>query len=214
MAEIYLGGATLVLMERSRWGRARGGGWEGPFRWGLPRGPPTLHPPLRRRCETARAFVPGCPTSCEGWSGAPCRAWGRCIVVGRERTARTFQPTTSSTSPRVVRAYRTVCGHTHVAWLTTPLRTQTDAPVRRADPRGTLLGIRYESVTDQGHVAVLLGEGPDARLLQSIAMSGPGGPRATTPGVNELYTLRECYAKFGCCKFEYALPPEEWLLAM
>jgi hypothetical protein len=108
----------------------------------------------------------------------------------------------------------TVCGHTHVAWLTTPLRTQTDAPVRRADPRGTLLGIRYESVTDQGHVAVLLGEGPDARLLQSIAMSGPGGPRATTPGVNELYTLRECYAKFGCCKFEYALPPEEWLLAM
>lgn len=83
-------------------------------------------------------------------------------------------------------------------------------------PRGTLLGIRYRSVASQGHVAILLGRAGESAanrtVLQSIAMSGPGGPHSTIPGVNELYTLADCNRRFEFCRFEYALPPSAWLL--
>ena len=77
-------------------------------------------------------------------------------------------------------------------------------------PEGTLLGIKYKSVADQGHVAVLL---KGMVVLQSFAQAGSGhGVASETPGVNEHYTLAECHAKFEFCRFEYHLPPERWLL--
>ena len=78
--------------------------------------------------------------------------------------------------------------------------------------RGTLLGKRYHSVSNQGHVAVLLGSGPDARLLQSYANSGPKGADPTHPGVNSNLTLAECNARLEFCRFDYAVAPGDWLL--
>jgi hypothetical protein len=78
--------------------------------------------------------------------------------------------------------------------------------------RGTLLGIRYHSVSNQGHVAVLLGAGPGGLLLQSFANSGPHGADPTHPGVNTNFTLAECNARYEFCRFDYAVAPADWLL--
>jgi hypothetical protein len=89
--------------------------------------------------------------------------------------------------------------------------------VHKSYPRGTLLGRRYKSVSDQGHVAVLLGEGPDAPLLQSYVQPGPDCPsepcNKTTPGVGSNLTLQQAYSSLSFCKFEYAVLPQDWLIA-
>ena len=51
-------------------------------------------------------------------------------------------------------------------------------------PRGTLLGRPYSSVHDQGHVAVLLGRGADAPLLQSYSDCKVEPCPIVVPGVN------------------------------
>merc|ERR1711865_1333147 len=43
-------------------------------------------------------------------------------------------------------------------------------------PRGTLLGRPYVSVSDQGHTAVMLGQGPNGKVLQSYVKPGPDCP--------------------------------------
>ena len=82
--------------------------------------------------------------------------------------------------------------------------------------RGTLLGMKYRGVSDQGHVAVLLGDGPDAALLQSFAAC-PGGvepcPQITYPGLNANLTLAQAHNSLPFCKFTYMVAPEDWLLA-
>lgn len=86
-------------------------------------------------------------------------------------------------------------------------------------PPGTLLGRPYYGVHDQGHVAVLLGEGKTAKLLQSYVQPGPGCPpgvepcNKTTPGVDSSYTLEEAVVKLPWfCNFTYALLPDDWLI--
>jgi len=54
--------------------------------------------------------------------------------------------------------------------------------------RGDAVFRPYDSVVDQGHVAIALG-GADDRVLQSFANS----PEVTTPGVNCDFTLRESH---------------------
>ena len=80
--------------------------------------------------------------------------------------------------------------------------------------RGTLLGRRYRGVHDQGHVAVLLGDGADAPLLQSYSdcPTEAQGCTIVTPGVTANWTLREAVDKLFFARFEYAIAPEHWLL--
>ena len=80
-------------------------------------------------------------------------------------------------------------------------------------PRGTLLGRKYRGVHEQGHVAVLLGVGADAPLLQSYSDCPTEPCPIVTPGVNANLTLREAHDKLPFCKFEYAVRPEDWLKA-
>jgi len=82
--------------------------------------------------------------------------------------------------------------------------------------RGTLLGRPYSSVHDQGHVAVLLGEGKDGKLLQSYVQPGPDCPsepcKKVIPGVSANLTLEEAYQSLSFCNFTYAIAPEDWLV--
>ena len=55
--------------------------------------------------------------------------------------------------------------------------------------RGDLLLRRYRNVEDQGHVAVALGDGADARLLQSYWSHGDG-----LPGLNKQITVSTSHA--------------------
>jgi hypothetical protein len=55
--------------------------------------------------------------------------------------------------------------------------------------RGDLLLRRFRNVEDQGHVAVALGDGADALLLQSYWSHGDG-----LPGLNKLITVRTSHA--------------------
>jgi hypothetical protein len=58
--------------------------------------------------------------------------------------------------------------------------------------RGDLLLRRFRNASaDQGHVAVSLGDGPDAPLLQSFASNGEG-----FPGLNNRVTVRSSHAGF------------------
>jgi hypothetical protein len=57
--------------------------------------------------------------------------------------------------------------------------------------RGDLLLRRYRNVEDQGHVAVALGDGADALLLQSYWSHGDG-----LPGLNKLITVRTSHAGY------------------
>ena len=78
-------------------------------------------------------------------------------------------------------------------------------PFRLGDlRRGDLLFRRYRSVQDQGHGAVALGPGPDAKVLQSFATSFGN----THPGCNSRYTARESH---GNGFYEYRLPAKAWL---
>ena len=76
--------------------------------------------------------------------------------------------------------------------------------------------MKYEGVADQGHVAVLLGEGRDAALLQSYAVCPPGVPEPclghTEPGLNSNLTLQQAHDTLPFCKFTYMVAPEDWLL--
>lgn len=74
--------------------------------------------------------------------------------------------------------------------------------IEKSYPRGTLLGRPYRNVQDQGHTAVLLGDGPTSLLLQA---SG-------TPGVNTDLTLLQAYESLPFCDFTYAVLPENWLI--
>eukprot|EP01012_Entosiphon_sulcatum_P008882 TRINITY_DN1488_c0_g1_i1.p1 TRINITY_DN1488_c0_g1~~TRINITY_DN1488_c0_g1_i1.p1 ORF type:complete len:205 (-),score=3.92 TRINITY_DN1488_c0_g1_i1:51-629(-) len=69
-------------------------------------------------------------------------------------------------------------------------------------PRGTLLGRYYKSVSDQGHVAVLLQSSLQGLILQSTASKYLG----TTPGVTNKTKVssRATY-------FQYAVLPQKWL---
>ena len=73
--------------------------------------------------------------------------------------------------------------------------------------RGTLLGRPYRSVSDQGHVAILLGTGRSAALLQSFSYQYPSG----RPGVTTHLTLEEMYLKYSFGRFTYAIAPEDWI---
>jgi hypothetical protein len=75
----------------------------------------------------------------------------------------------------------------------------------------TLLGMKYHSVASQGHVAVMLGPGKAAMLLQSTANSGPGGRDPTHPGVHDNVSLEDCFRTEEYCKFEYAVLPQHWI---
>ena len=81
----------------------------------------------------------------------------------------------------------------------------------RAYPRGTLLGRPYRSVSDQGHVAVLLGEGRTAPLLQSYSDCAVEPCPITTPGVTSNLTLEEAVRTLSFCQFTYAVAPEDWI---
>jgi len=80
--------------------------------------------------------------------------------------------------------------------------------------RGTLVGRRYAGVHDQGHVAVLLGDGADAPLLQSYSdcATEAQGCTLVTPGVTVNWTLREAVQQQFFAHFQYAIAPEDWLL--
>lgn len=71
----------------------------------------------------------------------------------------------------------------------------------RSYPAGTLLGRRYRDTYDQGHVAVVLGNG---RVLQSFAWTR-GGSR---PGVNATYTVAQSH---DGGYYHYAVLPQHWL---
>jgi cell wall-associated NlpC family hydrolase len=73
--------------------------------------------------------------------------------------------------------------------------------VTQTYPAGTLIGRRYRSMRDQGHVAVVLGNG---RVLQSFATKRGD----TAPGVNDTYTVQESH---GAGYYEYAVLPQYWL---
>lgn len=68
-------------------------------------------------------------------------------------------------------------------------------------PAGTLIGRYYRDTYDQGHVAVVLGNG---RVLQSFANFRGGA----YPGVNTTYTVAQSHAGYF---YEYAVLPEDWL---
>jgi cell wall-associated NlpC family hydrolase len=68
-------------------------------------------------------------------------------------------------------------------------------------PAGTLIGRYFRDSVDQGHVAVVLGNG---RVLQSFAFTYGG----TLPGVNATYTVAESH---GDGYYEYAVLPQDWL---
>eukprot|EP01012_Entosiphon_sulcatum_P050637 TRINITY_DN6952_c0_g1_i1.p1 TRINITY_DN6952_c0_g1~~TRINITY_DN6952_c0_g1_i1.p1 ORF type:complete len:191 (+),score=24.17 TRINITY_DN6952_c0_g1_i1:48-620(+) len=71
-------------------------------------------------------------------------------------------------------------------------------------PRGTLLGRYYRSVSDQGHVAVVVSPGRNGVILQSSASAY----LATSPGINNKTTL---YKANTGNYFEYAVLPGSWL---
>jgi hypothetical protein len=89
--------------------------------------------------------------------------------------------------------------------------------INKKYPRGTLLGRPYSGIHDQGHVAVLLGEGRNAQLLQSYVQPGPDCPsepcKKVIPGVSANLTLEQAYNSLSFCKFTYAIEPEHWLIA-
>ena len=80
--------------------------------------------------------------------------------------------------------------------------------------RGTLLGRKYTGVHDQGHVAVLLGEGADAKILQSYSncATEARGCTSVVPGVTANWTLRQATQQLFFARFTYAVAPEDWLL--
>ena len=80
-----------------------------------------------------------------------------------------------------------------------------------AYPRGTLLGVRYHSTREQGHVAIVLEPGPDGKILQSYSDCKVEPCPLTTPGVVANWTLRDAMAALPFCKFEYAVLPQHWL---
>ena len=68
----------------------------------------------------------------------------------------------------------------------------------------TLIGRKYRSVADQGHVAIVL---PNGKLLQSY--NGPGG----RPGVNKDVSLRQSHFSWGPQGgYEYMVYADDWLL--
>lgn len=79
-------------------------------------------------------------------------------------------------------------------------------------PRGTLLGRRYASVSDQGHVAVVLEPGLNGRILQSYSICKVEPCPIVTPGVVANFTLRQALELLPFCDFEYAVRPEHWLM--
>ena len=87
----------------------------------------------------------------------------------------------------------------------------TPFDLRQNYSRGTLLGRPYRSVSDQGHVAVLLGSGRGARLLQSYSDCKVEPCPIVEPGVTSRMTLDEAYHTLFFCKFTYAIAPEDWI---
>jgi len=78
---------------------------------------------------------------------------------------------------------------------------------------GTLVGMPYVNVSNQGHVGVLLGDGPNAQLLHSFTWCQVEPCTDVLPGVQMNYTLKQSYDFFpGFCNFSYAVLPEHWLL--
>jgi putative chitinase len=76
--------------------------------------------------------------------------------------------------------------------------------LEKAQRPWTLVGRKYRSVGDQGHVGIVL---PDGRLLQSF--NGPGGK----PGVNKDVTLRQSHFSWGPRGgYEFMVFAEDWLL--
>jgi putative chitinase len=81
---------------------------------------------------------------------------------------------------------------------------QRQFDLEKAQRPWTLVGRKYRSVSDQGHVAIVL---PDGRLLQSY--NGPGGK----PGVNKDVTLRQSHFSWGPQGgYEFMVFAEDWLL--
>lgn len=89
---------------------------------------------------------------------------------------------------------------------TVATRFGTSDPYRR----GTLLGRGYRNKADQGHLAVLLGDGRRAPLLHSYSAKHlrDGGPGV----VCDLSLDEACRRLPSLCRFEYAVAPEHWLL--
>jgi len=76
--------------------------------------------------------------------------------------------------------------------------------LEKAQRPWTLVGRKYRSVGDQGHVAIVL---PNGRLLQSY--NGPGGK----PGVNTDVALRQSHFSWGRQGgYEFMVFAEDWLL--
>jgi hypothetical protein len=73
--------------------------------------------------------------------------------------------------------------------------------VNKTYPKGTLLGRRYRNNVDQGHVAVVLGNG---RVLQSFANCYG----CSAPGINTSYTVAQSHSGGY---YEYAVLPQHWL---
>lgn len=73
--------------------------------------------------------------------------------------------------------------------------------VNKSYPKGTLLGRRYRDNRDQGHVAVVLGNG---RVLQSFANCYG----CSAPGVNASFTVAQSH---DGGYYEYAVLPQHWL---
>lgn len=89
----------------------------------------------------------------------------------------------------------------------------TPFDITRNYSKGTLVGRRYSGVHDQGHVAVLLGEGRASRLLQSYSDCKVEPCPIVTPGVNANLTLEAAYSSLFFANFTYAVAPEDWLVS-